>query len=370
MLASGGDEPGMEELRIAVDRVREEADDCLRRGPYSVTFNEGTPQGGDKHDYISYSPYWWPDPEKPDGLPFIRRDGHTNEEWKAKGDRDTLSRMTEDVEALSLGWYFYDKQQYADHALKLLRTWFIDPETKMNPHLHYAQAIPGLEEGRGAGIIDARSFVELLDAIALLQDTGAIPAEDRQALDDWFAKYLQWLLTSDYGEHERSRENNHGTWYAAQTARVALFVGYDDTAKELVEEARERLADVVQDDGSQTEELERTRSLHYSIFHLAAYIYLARMGDAVGVDLWHDEPDGGSRIRRGLDFAAPYVIDQDNWPYEEIRNYKLSPQIVQVFRMAYARYGQPVYREVLEKAERSDRDRDWSALVFSPRVRR
>jgi hypothetical protein len=250
-----------------------------------------------------------------------------------------------------------------------LHTWFIDPETKMNPHLHFAQAIPGKEEGRGSGIIDTRGFVELLDSISLLEDASAIPAEDQKALHQWFKEYEKWLLTSDYGDHERRAKNNHGTWYSAQTARVALYVGDTATAKKLVEEARERLADTVQKDGSQKEELKRTRSLHYSIFHLTAFSYLARYGETLGVDLWHDEKDGKSRIERGLDFATPFVIDQNKWPYEEIRDYELSPQIVQVLRMANARYHRPVYEEVLAKAERSDRDRDWSALVFAPRVK-
>lgn len=366
MLDGVGDAAGLREVRAAADRVREEADDCLRRGPYSVTDNDAAPPSGDKHDYISYSVYWWPDPTKPDGLPYIRRDGYTNEAQRLKGDREALKQMIEDVEALSLGYYFFGKQAYADHAVKLLRTWFLDPKTKMNPHLQYAQAVLGREEGRGSGIIDTRAFTELLDAIALLDDAGAIPAEDKQAIDDWFKAYEKWLLTSEHGDHERRAKNNHGTWYAAQTARVALFVGDEATARKLVEEARERLADTVARDGRQEEELTRTRSLHYSFFHLAAFSYLARYGESLGVDLWHDEPEGESRIERGLDFATPFVLDQKKWPYEEIREYELSPQIVQVLRMAHARYGQPVYHEVLENAERSDEGRDWSALLFAP----
>ena len=34
----------------------------------------------------SVGPYWWPDPSKPDGLPYIRKDGHKNPERGKIGD--------------------------------------------------------------------------------------------------------------------------------------------------------------------------------------------------------------------------------------------------------------------------------------------
>ena len=37
-----------------------------------------TAPSGDPRDYVSLSPYWWPDPKKEDGLPYIRRDGEIN----------------------------------------------------------------------------------------------------------------------------------------------------------------------------------------------------------------------------------------------------------------------------------------------------
>jgi hypothetical protein len=365
LLADNGSDEASEEVRRAVEFVREEANDCLRRGPYAVTDNEALPPSGDTHDYVSYGPYWWPDPKKKDGLPFIRRDGRTNEDQRAKGDREALERMIEDVEALSLGYYFLGRKDYADHARQLVRTWFLDEETRMNPHLKFAQAIPGRDDGRWAGIIDARAMVELLDAIALLEHSEALTAEDQRGLRDWYVEYLKWLLTSDFGQGERDEDNNHGTWYLVQAARIALYIGDKEEARLLVESARPRLARTIQDDGSQQEELERTRSLHYSIFHLTGFMYLARFGESLGVDLWHDDGGKPSRIKLGLDFAVPFVLKQNEWQFEEIRDYKLSQQVVQVLRMAQARYGEPAYAEVLAKAKRSDRDRDFAPLLFA-----
>ena len=61
----------------AFEALTAQADKMLGEGPYSVMDKQQTPPSGDKHDYMSVGPYWWPDPSKPDGLPYIRKDG----EW-------------------------------------------------------------------------------------------------------------------------------------------------------------------------------------------------------------------------------------------------------------------------------------------------
>lgn len=354
------------ETAAAAESLRREAQTALSRKPPSVIEKEAIPPSGDKHDYLSYAVYWWPDPSKPDGKPFIRRDGYTNHAQRAKGDRDRLKSMIEDVETLALARYLLGDEQYGVHARLLLQTWFIDPATRMNPHLNYAQAVVGVAEGRGSGIIDARAFAELLDAIVLLEQSGVLAEADRAALDAWFADYLQWLLKSDLGRDERAAENNHGNWYAAQTARIALYVGDVEAAKSILEDVRQnRLAATIDREGKQSEELKRTRSLHYSLFNLAAFAYLARMGEALGVDLWGYSDDGRGSMKKGLLFAAPYALDQGRWPYEQVQNYDMSPQTVQLLRMAAARYDEPVLREVLRSGRRREPRRDYAPLLFT-----
>ena len=46
--------------------------------PGSVMEKLNTPPSGDKHDYMSLAPYFWPNPDTKDGLPYIRKDGKTN----------------------------------------------------------------------------------------------------------------------------------------------------------------------------------------------------------------------------------------------------------------------------------------------------
>ncbi|MBX3432237.1 MAG: alginate lyase family protein [Pirellulales bacterium] len=365
MLAERAVGPDADEVREAAEMLREEGNDALRRGPYSVMDKDVSPPSGDKHDYISYSVYWWPDPDKADGLPYIRRDGKTNHEQRAKGDRDRLEDMINDVESLALARYFLGRQQYGDHGARLVRAWFLDDATKMNPHLNFAQAVLGRSDGRNGGIIDSRAFIELLDSIVLLHATGDLSVADMDGLQAWFAEYYRWLTTSEMGRKERAAANNHGIWYSAQAARVALFVGDEATARELIEDARDkRLPAAMESDGKQPEELSRTRSLHYSLFSLDALAYLARFGESLGIDLWNHRAPNGASIRLGLNYAAPYVLDQDAWPYEQIHDYRLSPQIVQLLRMADARYSEPIYGRVLKEVRRTDRDRIYAPLLF------
>lgn len=111
-----------------------ETDRALEEGVYSVTHKDMVPASGSRHDYMSMGPYWWPDPDKSDGLPYIRRDGEVNPE---RNDLDSRreSRMINSVRTLSLAWYFSDNNKFADKAAELLDVWFLNPETLMNPHL-------------------------------------------------------------------------------------------------------------------------------------------------------------------------------------------------------------------------------------------
>src|SRR5206468_435997 len=96
---------GDNKTRQFVQDLRRDADKALEGGPFSVTDKSMTPPSGDKHDYMSLSPYWWPDPAKPDGKPYIRKDGQFNPE-REKYDLPRMEGMADAVGALSLAYYF------------------------------------------------------------------------------------------------------------------------------------------------------------------------------------------------------------------------------------------------------------------------
>ena len=340
---------GDSSLRPAYDRLVREAAAALVAGPFSVMDKQRTPPSGDKHDYVSMGPYWWPDSTKPGGLPYVRRDGERNPEIRRDYDASRWGALSSAVGTLALAYYFSDDEKYAERAARLLRVWFLDPGTRMNPNLRYGQRIPGIAEGRGAGIIETRSLVGLVDAIGMLERSPAWTDTAAGGMRSWMSAYLQWLRTSEIGKEERSARNNHGTWYDAQVAALALFTGDTALARATLEASKtKRIGSQVMPDGRQPFELVRTRSLAYSAMNLEGLCRLAELGRQVGVDLWsYQSPDGGS-IRNALDYVAPYAAAATRWPGQEIT--PIEPDWA-VLLLARARltYGEPRYGVLLRE---------------------
>jgi hypothetical protein len=332
----------------ALDTLVQQADRELKTGPLSVMHKKLTPSSGDKHDYMSVGPYWWPDPSKPDGLPYIRRDGVINPDRNnAATDSEELHRMFGSVATLALAFRETGSEKYAEHAGELLRGWFLDPATKMNPNLNFGQAVPGRNEGRGTGIIDTAGLVELTRALPWLEKSKSWTAADREGLKQWFGKYLDWLQTSKNGREEEAATNNHGTWYDAQIVCLALAVGRGDLAKKTLDAAKsKRIAAQIQPDGSQPRELERTKSFGYSTMNLRAFFELATLGDRVGVDLWNYQTKDGRGIRKALDYMAPYMDASKAWQHEQIEPMNRM-ELATLLRRAALAYKEPRYEAML-----------------------
>ena len=125
---------------------------------------------GNKHDYISVGTYWWPNPDTPDGLPYIRRDGVTNPDSKTY-DNNRINKLSQCVNELVLLWYFTKDEEVAKRAVEQLRRFFLDPRTRMNPHLKYSQCVPGVSPGRVWGLIDTLWLTDVVNAAALLRES-------------------------------------------------------------------------------------------------------------------------------------------------------------------------------------------------------
>ena len=304
----------LEDLLAAANRY-------LGEKPESVMQKKSIPPSGDKHDYMSLGPYWWPDASKPDGLPYIRRDGRVNPETRGHGsDYPAMKRLFERVRALGMAAWYTNDVRYANKAVGLLETWFVDPNTRMNPHLEYAQAVPGRSKGRCYGIIEWCGIENLITPIQLLRAQGALPVTIDRGLRDWFEAYLHWLQTSDMGREEGTRLNNHATWYDVQVVALCLFLGKKAEARDVLEAVKtRRIATQIEPDGRQPHELARTKSLSYSRMNLRAFERLAELGEKVGVDLWNYETEDGRSIRKAQAFLKPYLRGEKKWPYQQIK---------------------------------------------------
>lgn len=351
-------------LMPAYRELLEEARKALARPLVAVTDKSTLlPPSGDAHDYYSLSPYWWPDPAKPDGLPYIRRDGETNPESKRDLDQPRVAALGATVQTLALAYYFSGDERYADRAAAQLRTWFLDPATRMTPHLRFAQLVRGIDRERGSGIIDTRWFTEVVNAAGLIEPSAAWTEADAAGLRAWMRDYLTWLRTSPNGAHEHKARNNHGSWFAAQTAALALYTGDTALARSIVEEAKPRIGWQIQPDGQQPVELERTRSFHYSGFNIEALSRLAEIGRQVGVDLWHYQaPEGGS-LRRAIDHVARHVATPETWPGRQITPIEVENFVI-ILRHAQTVYGDAAYADVLSALPASEVRSDISALLY------
>jgi hypothetical protein len=332
----------------ALEKLRADADKALKVVPESVMNKPLMPPSGDKHDFISLGPYWWPDPSKPDGLPYIRRDGQINPQSREGTDDDAMSDMCENVRTLALAYHLTGNEPYAAKAATLMKVWFLDPATKMNPNLEYGQGIPGITAGRGIGIIDSRPLIKVTQAIGWLQGSPEWTPEFQQGMKEWFRAYLDWLLVSKNGREEANTKNNHVSWYLAQTAAYALFVGDREQAHKSVERGRELIDSQIEPDGRQPLELVRTKSYGYSVGNLDALFTLAEFGRAVDVDLFGYRTSDGRSLRVALDYMAPYFQAGTKWPGQQIKEIKQpDEQLAGLLRRAAIAYNEPAYEAMI-----------------------
>lgn len=308
----------------AIKALLNEANKQLKSTPPCIMDKEMIPPSGDKHDYMSMGPYWWPDTTKADGLPYIRKDGLRNPELD-KLDRNKLGRMANAVTTLGIAYYFSGNEKYARKAVDFLRTWFINENTRMNPNLDYGQVIPGRNngEGRAEGIIDVYSFVEMLDAVELLSSSKAMSDKDKIELKKWFTEFIKWLQSSPIGLKERNAKNNHGLAYDVQLTAYALFTGNDELAEKTLKEfPAKRLYTQIEPDGKQPLELVRTTAFGYTVFNIHHMLDMSSLGKYVGINIYNSESEDGRSISAAINFMKQYLgKPQKEWPYQQIKDW-------------------------------------------------
>ena len=278
-----------------------------------------TPPSGDRHDYMSQAPYWWPDPSKPDGKPYIRKDGQRNPEISKITDRDNLGRLGDAVTTLSLAYAYTGREQYATHAARLVRVWFLDPATRMNPHLQFGQDIPGINQGRGIGIIETRNLPELLDGVMLIAGSPAWTKADEDGLQGWMQAYLTWLVESTHGREESKNGNNHET--CATTCRSQAWRSTRDNrtsragrSKAHAPALRPRSSPTAVSRASSNARSPGTTAGSTSPRSWSS----RRSGERVGVDLWHYRDRGRPQHPASRGLPDPLRHGERPWTYDQI----------------------------------------------------
>ncbi|MBN1360848.1 MAG: alginate lyase family protein [Sedimentisphaerales bacterium] len=304
-----------EVARIDRERIIRLADAALDMAPVAITQSRAKLSEGGPHDFYSNGDYWWPDPNKPDGLPYIRRDGQSNPD-NFSAHRLALRDMRDAVAALACAYTIDGQEKYAEKAVELLKVFFLDEATRMNPSLLYAQAIPGRVPGRGIGIIDTLHLAEVPLAIMAIDKAKAMTPELRAGLKRWFADYAEWMTTHKYGLDEMNAKNNHSVAYMVQLAAFAKLTG-DEQKLELCRRRYKEVfvPDQMASDGSFPQELARTKPYGYSIFQLDNMAILCQLLSTPDDNLWTFELPDGRGIREAVAFLFPCLQDKRKWPH-------------------------------------------------------
>lgn len=320
-------EAGNAALRSELARLRKDAGAWLGQGPWSVATSRprNTPAG--KNDFFSEGPYWWPDPANP-SAPYVRRDGEVNPQRFTANDND-LRKLCDAVLCLATAAHLLpgeaDTERYSQHAWNLLRVWFADPDTRMNPNLEFGQAIRGRVWGRGIGLIDTVPMIHLVQGAMLL---NVLPGKDESTgleFRAWMRDFLRWMLTSEKGVEERDHGNNHSTWWAAQVAAYATFLRDDAALLAAWKLYFEKLVPgQLMPDGSAPKEEERTRSLSYSAMNLDGLALLCRMGQFWNMELWEFEAANGASVAKSVAYLMPYLEEPRKWKKPQITPYDRS----------------------------------------------
>jgi len=295
------------------------ADNLLNYQPVSVMDKKELPPSGNKHDYMSIGPYWWPDPSKPNGIPYMRKDGEVNPEVRSYPDKENMPKLCENVYVLGLAYYFSGDEKYAKHAGKLLQVWFLDSATRMNPNLNYGQAIKGITTGRAEGLIESRHFIFAIDAIELIGHSKSWSVQNQTGMKKWFTEFLSWMQTSEIGIDEMNAKNNHGVWYDAQRLAIALFIGDQPLANSIVLNAADRLDKQSDANGSFPLEMERTTSFHYTVFILNAFEIIAQLSEETGTNFRTLETASGKSFKKSFEAVLPFITQQKPWTGKQIK---------------------------------------------------
>jgi hypothetical protein len=308
------EQPGKAIEALERPRVLRAAETYLHELPRTIVSATAARSAGGPHDYFSEADYFWPNPENPSG-PYINRDGQSNP-GNFNTHRLLLIRLSIQMPALAAAWMLTRRRDFAEHAVAHLRAWFIEPATRMNPNLQYAQAVHGVATGRSWGIIDTLHLVEVARAAIVLCEGGVLTGADWQGVTHWFAEYLDWMQNSEPGRKERDAKNNHGSCWLLQAAEFALLAGKDD----LLPEFRDRFKSILiptqlAANGSFPLELARTKPYGYSLFNLDALGMVAQVLSTGSDNLWEFALPDGRGLAVCFRFMMPFIKNKRSWPY-------------------------------------------------------
>jgi hypothetical protein len=353
---------GLDVANLDRDRILAAASNVLTLEPLTITKYHAALSTGGPHDYYSNGDYWWPNPKTTNGLPYVQRDGQSNPN-NFNEDRDCVRQLDSAVAVLGSAYKITGDDRYPAKAAELVRVFFLDPATMMNPNLQYAQAIPGVSLGRGIGIIDTLHLIDVPRAVEIMQKSPAFPPEVAAGLKKWFSDYVTWMRTSKNGNDEANAANNHSVAYWLQVAVFAQFTG---DAQNLAD-CREHFKNVflpnqMAADGSFPRELARTKPYGYSSFQTDNMAMMCQVLSTSQDNLWTFQLPDGRGMRKAIEFMYPYWADKNKWlidgRHKDIQAWEGWPARQSALLFGGLAYGDQKYLDLWQKLPADPRNEE------------
>ncbi|KAJ7204990.1 chondroitin AC/alginate lyase [Mycena pura] len=277
------------------------AEEMASYGPWSVTYKPVVAPSGDKHDYMSWAPYEWPNCTVVSNktvltseqvwktCPYVFRDGLVNPDRTTINDFQSFFNLSDAVLYNAIAATFQKTSSvYSQNVVKFIDTWFLNANTSMNPNLNFAQMNRG-PTGQLASTppvlmrpSDLRGFAKIASGILSLrksENPDWTAALDTQMVA-WCNKYIDWLQTAPKAITAAKATNNHGTIFVSQLAALKLIVNDVAGAVNLTQgyfqgHYKGQLAA----SGDQPQEASRSESrpYHYRNFNIAGMVTNARI---------------------------------------------------------------------------------------------
>jgi hypothetical protein len=338
-----------------IDRARilRLATRAMELRPPAITDHIATNSAGGLHDYFSQADYDWPNPTNKTGFPYINRDGESNPNVYTY-HRMAMRNMKDAVAALAAAYALTGDDKYPRKTAEFIHVFFLDPKTRMNPNLKYAQAVLGSSTGEPIGIIDTLHLAELAVAVPFLEKSPAFPPDVDTGLKQWFTDYSHWIMTSKQGIKEMDNPNNHSIACFVQLAAFAKYTG----DQQVLEMCRDHFKDVLfpnqmTNKGSFPRELKRTKPYGYSIFQADNLSTLCVLLSTTNEDLWELTLHDGRTPRNAVDFIYPYLVDKNKWLADgrgkDVMHWENWPARQPCLLFAYAEFGDAKYFDLWKK---------------------
>ena len=302
------------------DRILGAAQSYLAQVPTPLTTLPCKRSPGSPQDFYSEAEDYWPDPAKPTG-PYVQRSGPPNPA-AFTAHRDALLKLAIEVPTLAAAFVLTKEERYAEHAIRHLRAWFVDPRTRMTPSLLYGQMIVPAKEGRFEGILETVHLAEVAQAIPFLANAEAFTKADFDGLRSWFAAYLEWLNSSRLAGLARDQKNHHGSSWLLQEAafsrlNLALNPNADDTPLSVLRHRYQTVTIRAQiaADGTFPHELTTANPYRMSLFNLDMLAACCLLLSTRFESAWEYELQDGPGMRAAMAQHFPYIQNRGAWPY-------------------------------------------------------